>query len=537
MHLMITINNLGMVYGSRVLFDEVDLVLGGQKRYGLVGANGTGKSTFLRVIAGSEEPSGGTITFQKQVRIGWLRQDQFRYEDEVVLNVVLQGKKNLWQALQERDHILKCGAITAQQGYRLADLEDIIAENDGYVAESVAQCILSGLGIAEGQQYDFLRTLSGGYKLRVLLAQALFDNPDVLILDEPNNYLDLSSIIWLENYLKNTFKGLLIFTSHDQDFLNNVATHILDIDYGEIREYVGNYNVFLKQKTLVVEQKLHQRAHMEKKIAKLRVFIERFRASPSRSTQALSREKMIEKMELPDIEKSSRRAPKFGFSLQRQSGNQVLRINNIDKSFGAKVVLKKVGFVVNRGEKIAIIGQNGIGKSTLLNIVMGLLPADKGTYEWGHEAHVSYFAQEHNEMAHDATTVYDWLSNHTQDIPSSVLRQTLGTHLFEQSDVFKKVSCLSGGEITRLLCAKIQLEKRNVLLFDEPTNHLDLESRSALADALNKYTGTLMVVSHDRHFVAQIANRIIAITRDGVIDFLGTYGAYAAKEADYLRRK
>lgn len=532
---MIIIHSLSMAHGNRVLFDDVNLVLGGNKRYGLVGANGTGKSTFLRVIAKEESPCDGTVTFPNKMRIGWLKQDQFKYEHDLVLNVVLRGKRDLWSALEEKETILK-GVITEKAGYRLSELEDVIAENDGYSAESVAEQLLLGLGIVQEMHYEPLSMLSGGFKLRVLLAQALFDNPDILLLDEPNNYLDVVSIAWLESYLMNTFRGLLIFTSHDHSFLNTIATHILDVDYGEIREYVGNYDAFVKAKALVVEQKKHQREGMEKKIARIRIFVERFRASPSRSSQALARERQIEKMELPDIERSSRRAPLVRFVQERPSGKEVLRVSKIRKAFDDKVVLKNVTFSVNRGDKIAIIGQNGIGKSTLLKILMGVLPADHGTYEWGHETHISYFAQEHNEMSHDATIALDWLANHTKDMLTPQLRQALGGFLFSGDEVYKKVCNLSGGEKSRLLCAKIMLEKNNVLIFDEPTNHLDIESREALAQAIKDFPGTVLVVSHDRHFVGLVATRVVALSKDHMIDFQGGYDDYILHGIDHLQK-
>ena len=522
---MIIINKLSMTYGQRVLFADVDLILSENRRYGLVGANGTGKSTLLRIFAKEEQPTEGTLAISKDARIGWLKQDQFKYEDELVLNVVLRGKAPLWAAMQEKEQLFK-QPFSEQSGYRLAELEDIIAHNDGYSAESVAEQLLTGLGIALPDQYEPLSKLSGGYKLRVLLAQALFNNPDILLLDEPNNYLDIVTISWLEKYLKHEFNGLLIFTSHDQDFLNNLATDILDIDYGEIREYVGNYDAFLKQKQLVIEQKLHERAYMEKKIARLRVFIERFRASAARSRQAMAREKMVEKMELPDVEKSSRRSPHFAFTCKRPSGKEVLKVQKISKSFGTRSLLKNVTFSVQRSDKIAIIGANGMGKSTLLKILMGKLPADGGTYQWGFETHIDYFAQEHHEMARTQENAFEWLSEHTHQIPTTLLRQVLGMVLFSQDDVHKKVSVLSGGEITRLLFAKSILDKGNILVLDEPTNHLDIESREALAQALKTYEGTILAVSHDRHFICAFATRIIALSAQGIIDYQGSYTDY-----------
>lgn len=532
---MIIINHLSMTYGTRLLFNDVNLVLAEHNRYGLVGANGTGKSTFLRLLTAQETPTDGSIAISKNAKIGWLKQDQFLYEHELVLNVVLRGNAQLWSALQERIAIYK-EPITEQSGYRLADLEEIIAHHDGYNVETVAEQLLSGLGIKSADQYEPLSSLSGGFKLRVLLAQALFNNPDILLLDEPNNYLDIVTIRWLEDYLKNNFKGILIFTSHDQDFLNNLSTTILDIDYGEIREYKGNYDAFLKQKNLVIEQKLKERVYLEKKVAAMQAFVDRFKAS-TRSKQAMSRAKALEKIELPDIEKSSRRAPHLAFPIKRHSGKIVLTVQKISKGFNNNNVLKNISFTINKGDKVAIIGANGIGKSTLLKIITNHLPADSGTFSWGFETHVSYFAQEHYEMKRDDSTVFDWLSEHTTDIPTPVLRQTLGTVLFSQDDINKTVSVLSGGEITRLLFAKMMLDRNNVLILDEPTNHLDIESRAALAHALQKYEGTVILVSHDRHFVTQVANRIIALSAKGIFDFKGSYAEYVLHGFDHLSKK
>lgn len=511
---MIRIDNLAMVYGTRVLFQDVNFMLNSSHRYGLVGANGTGKSTFLKLLAGQQTPHEGTIIYPKHMRTGWLKQDQFRYEDELVLNVVLQGKVDLWQAFQEKTAILS-KAIDEQAGYRLAEIEEIIMRYDGYNIEPFAEKLLIGLGIKEEQIYESLSCLSGGYKLRVLLAQALFNQPDILMLDEPNNYLDILSIAWLESYLKNEFKGLLIFTSHDQDFLNNVSTDILDIDYGEIRLYAGNYDTFLRKKEEVVRHKMHEREYLEKKIARWQIFIERFRASPSRAKQSLSKEKMIERIELPEVEKSSRLKPNFSFSIKRPSGKHVLKVSRLTKQFDEKTVLHNIHYSVARGEKIAIIGKNSIGKSTLLNIIMGYLKADYGNFAWGFETHISYFAQEHNELAQSEQTVFQWLCDHVQNVTETGIRKMLGAVLLSQDDVHKKLYMLSGGEITRLLFAKMMLEQSNVLILDEPTNHLDIESRDELAHALKKYEGTVIFVSHDRHFVTKVATRIIGLTVQG----------------------
>jgi ATPase subunit of ABC transporter with duplicated ATPase domains len=535
---MITITNLAMSYGPKLLFTDVNLNINKGNRYGLVGANGAGKSTFLKVVAQEEEASFGEVSLMKNSRIGWLKQDQFRYENVSIINTVIAGKEDLWKALLEKEEILSLSEYNDEAGYRLGELEEIIQNNDGYNAESFAAELLIGLGIAEEYHYQPLSVLSGGYKLRVLLAQSLFNNPDVLMLDEPTNHLDINSIYWLENYLKQKFKGALVFISHDIAFLNNVATHILDIDYGEIRQYVGNYNDFVKEKQLVAEQKLHERTHMEKKIAHMKVFVEKFRALASRARQSASREKLIEKMELPDIQKSSRVSPIFEFKLKRPSGKVVVKVADIAKNFAEKKVLNKVGFTITKGEKVIIIGPNGIGKSTLLKIILGKLTADNGSYEWGYESQISYFAQDHHELLNESITAFDWLSKQAEKELTGKIRTVLGQVLFRQDEAYKNILSLSGGEGARLLLAKAMLEEGNILILDEPTNHLDIEAKEALKKALVKYNGTLIMVTHDRDFASSVATRIIALSTKGVTDFKGKYREYLEKfGSDYLNRE
>lgn len=530
---MIALTHLSMCYGPQILFNDVELLLQPGNRYGITGANGVGKSTFLRLIAGDEAPAEGTITIPERLRIGFLKQDQFLHDELRIIDVVIQGRLPLWHALQERDNILASGACDSKTGYRLLALEETIAEHDGYRAESTATMLLSGLGIAREDQQKPLKMLSGGFRLRVLLARALFDNPDILLLDEPTNYLDIASIAWLERYLIEEFSGLLLFISHDHAFMNRVATHILDIDYGEIRQYVGNYDAFNREKQAVVERKLHERDYLQKKIARMKTFVDRFRAS-TKARQAKSREKMIDRIEMPNMESSSRRAPSFAFTQQRPSGQQALVIKNVAKRFGEKQILNKVTVSIKRGEHIAIVGKNGIGKSTLLKIITDNLAADSGTYTWGHEITRAYFPQEHISMARSSLSVYDWLSQHTPREASSALYGMLGRMLFDQHDFNKPVSALSGGELARLKFAQIMLEKPNVLILDEPTNHLDMESSDALAQALRTYPGTIIVVSHDRYFMQHFAQRIITIHERGIDDFLGTYDDYIASRGTHL---
>jgi len=531
---MIITTNLAMNYGAKILFTDVNIHIKKGNRYGLVGANGAGKSTFFKVLIKEEEAAIGEVSIIKNARIGCLKQDQFLYENTSIINTVIAGRSELWKALQEKEQLLEKDECDEEDGYRLGELEQIIADNDGYISEVFATELLIGLGIKENYHYQPLSVLSGGYKLRVLLAQSLFNNPDILLLDEPTNHLDIVSIYWLENYLKQKFKGALVFISHDLTFLNNVSSHILDIDYGNIKIYTGNYDVFVREKQLVSEQKLSDINHLEKKIATMQVFVDKFRAS-SRSKQCASREKQIEKIELPDIQKSSRVSPYFNFRQKRPSGKLVLKIDNIAKSYEDKKILNKVNFTVSRGEKIIIIGSNGVGKSTLLKILLGKVIADNGNYEWGYESQISYFAQDHHELLNENMSVIEWLSRQSPTENDNSIRSTLGQVLFRKDEANKNILNLSGGEGARLLLAKIILEEGNILVLDEPTNHLDIESKDTLKKALTSYEGTLILVTHDRDFASSIATRIIALSHNSIIDFHGKYQEYLNKYGnDYL---
>ena len=527
-----------MLLGTRILFCEVNLNLLAKQRYGIVGANGCGKSTFLKLLNKEEECSEGEIVIAKSATIASLTQDQFQYEDELILNVVLRGKEKLWQAMQEKEAILQVGDFSTKAGMKLAELEETIAHLNGYTAEATASKLLVGLGIGDQYHINTLSTLSGGYKLRVLLAKVLFENPDVMLLDEPTNHLDIMTTVWLENYLKNEYKGILVLVSHDVEFLNNVSTKILDIDYGEIREYSGNYTYHLQQKQEVIEQKKHALDGITKRIDRMQVFIDRFRAKASKAKQVKSKIKLVDKIEMPEIEKSSRLSPNFDFACKVRSGKQVVIVENISKSYAEKMVLDNIGFKLNRHDKLAIIGHNGIGKSTLLKILMQKITQDNGSYEWGHEVHISYFMQDHHELINKSCSVLDWLEDHRPaDVTSSQVRKTLGMVLFTQDDVGKNVLSLSGGEMARLILAKIMLERSNVLVLDEPTNHLDIESIDGLIKSLQNYAGTLVFVSHDRYFSEKIANRVLAITEAGINDFHGSYHEFIQDcGADYLNQ-
>ena len=526
---MISINQLNMSFGSKLLFYDVNLLLTGQKHYALVGANGTGKSTLLKLITGEEEPLAGSVAVPKDASIGWLKQDQFRYENTIITDIVLQGKAKLWEAMSEKDQLLLSTDWDDKLVKRLGQLEDTINHLQGYSALAFAEKLLVGLGIPNHYHNKPLSALSGGYKLRVLLAQVLFQEPDILLLDEPTNHLDIVSIHWLEKYLKNEFRGLVLFISHDVSFIDRLADNILDIDYGEIRQYSGQYHKFLEEKKLIEQQKLAEKKSLEDKIERMQAFVDKFKAKASKARQAQSRVKMIEKIELPDIVQSSRIAPNFQFKPKRPSGKQVLQVRKLSKVFQAKTLFSNLHFDVHRGEKVAIIGENGVGKSTLIKILLSKVTQDQGTFEWGHEAQISYFSQDHHEDLHDSDQVLHWLSRAVSDTTEQQARKALAQVLFMKDDVEKNILTISGGEAARLLLAKMSLETGNILVLDEPTNHLDIESTEALAEALRTYVGTLIFVSHDRHFIKHIANRILFISHSkGLIDYRGSFDDFAA---------
>ena len=534
---MINLTDLAINFGNKSLFENSSLTFDPGKCYGIVGANGTGKSTLLRLISGDEKPVSGTISVPAKINIGVLSQNHFQFENISVIEVVLLGKPKLCDAIREKDNILQSGKFEGETGIRLGQLEEIIAEEDGYVAESFAEEILSGLGVAEQYHTGPMRALSGGYKLRVLLAQLLFQQPDVLLLDEPTNHLDIISIRWLENYLSSQFKGTLLVISHDRNFLNAVASHIVDIDYEELRLYSGNYEQFLESKILAETQKLKELETFNRKTAEMQSFIDRFRAKATKARQAQSRVKQLDKMEVPEVKQSSRIAPSFCFEQSRNSGRTVLTVNNLCKLFAEKTVLKNISFEIQRGEKVAIIGPNGIGKSTLLKIILGDIIADEGIFEWGYETKISYFAQDHHEQLDGKINSFDWLYSYAPHESIGTIRGLLGRVLISGDEALKQVAVLSGGESARLLFARIMLEKNNVLILDEPTNHMDLEGVEALGDALNKFDGTVVLVSHYRHFVEKVADHILEMTSDGIRDFSGSYNEYLEKFGeDHLGR-
>ncbi len=530
---MIGITNLGKSYGARTLFENVSLKLVRGSRYGLVGANGCGKTTFLEIVAGDEQASEGGVAIDKGARIGVLRQDRFMRDEDMTLDVAIAGDELVMGALEEQRALVAKESSDPADASRLVDLEDCIASHDGYTLEARASAILEGLGIPVASHRMPLATLSGGFKLRVLLAQVLLGGPDVLLLDEPTNHLDILSIRWLEKFLAG-YQGCAVVISHDQRFLDNVASHVLDVDYSTVTVYTGNYSTFAREKGAIRERKEKANARAEAVIAEKKAWVDRFGASATKARQAQSRLKQIEKIEVEELEASSRRAPQFVFTPERKSGRDVLEVSGVSKAYGDKSVLVDVSLIVRRGERVAILGSNGLGKSTLLKIATGGLEADKGSVKWGHETRVGYFAQDHHETLVDPkATPLDVIWNAVPKAETSFVRGALGRVLFSGDDVQKKVGTLSGGEAARLVFCRIMVDKPNVLVLDEPTNHLDMESIEALVEALKKFDdGTLVFVSHDRAFVSALATRILEVTPRGFRDFPGSYDDYLERCGD-----
>ena len=524
---MISISNLAKFYGDRTLFSAASLQLKAGERYGLVGANGSGKTTFLDIVSGELEASEGAVTIPKRLRLGVLRQDQFLYEDEEILVVTMMGNAELWEAMMEKE-----GLLAKAEDYfdadRFSELEETVQRYDGYTVEARATKILEGLGLPGHIHRDPLSTLSGGFKLRVLLAQVLAGAPDVLLLDEPTNHLDILSIRWLEMFLRD-FAGPVVVISHDHRFLDNVCTHILDVDYESILLYHGDYTTFLQAKQAERERREKGIAAREREIAHHQKFVDRFRAKASKARQAQSKVRMIEKKAegLSELAPSSRRYPTFRFEQVRDSGRDVLKIKGVEKAFGDNHVLHGVDLLVQRGERLAVMGPNGIGKSTLLKIIMGELDADQGEVEWGYETHPAYFAQDHQEQfdpLHNTAEGWVWDSCPERDI--GYVRARLALMLFSGDDSKKRLSALSGGEAARLVFTRLSIARPNVLVLDEPTNHLDLESIEALVEGLKAFPGTLILVSHDRWFISRLATRIVEIKPEEVQDYHGTYEEY-----------
>ncbi|MFQ6575769.1 ABC-F family ATPase [Pseudomonas sp. UM16] len=520
---MISTANITMQFGAKPLFENVSVKFNNGNRYGLIGANGCGKSTFMKILGADLEPSAGQVMLEPNVRLGKLRQDQFAYEEFTVIDTVIMGHEELWRVKAERDRIYSLPEMTEADGMAVAELETEFAEMDGYTAESRAGELLLGLGIPLEQHFGPMTEVAPGWKLRVLLAQALFSDPEVLLLDEPTNHLDINTIRWLESILT-ARNSTMIIISHDRHFLNSVCTHMADLDYGELRLFPGNYDEYMTAATQSREQLLSDNAKKKAQIAELQTFVSRFSANASKAKQATSRAKQIDKIQLAEVKPSSRVSPFIRFEQNKKLHRQAVTIEKLSKGFDGKTLFQNFSFTVEAGERVAIIGPNGIGKTTLLRTLVGELGPDAGAIKWTESAELGYYAQDHAHDFEDDVSLFDWMGQWTQG--EQMIRGTLGRMLFSNDEILKSVKVISGGEQGRMLFGKLILQKPNVLIMDEPTNHLDMESIEALNLALENYPGTLVFVSHDREFVSSLATRIIELSPSGVVDFSGTYDDY-----------
>lgn len=527
---MLTTANLTIQFGAKPLFENVSVKFGEGNRYGLIGANGCGKSTLMKILGGDLEPTSGNVSKDPNERLGKLKQDQFAYEEYSVIDTVLMGHEELWAVKSEKDAIYANPNMTEADGLRAGDLEAEFMEMDGYSAEARAGELLIGVGIPVEQHYGSMTEVAPGWKLRVLLAQALFSEPEILLLDEPTNNLDIHTIEWLGGVL-NERNCTMIIISHDRHFLNSVCTHMADLDYGELRLFPGNYDEYMTAATQSRERLLADNAKKKAQINELKAFVSRFSANASKSKQATSRAKQIDKIQLDEVKPSSRQNPFIRFEQEKKLHRNALMVEGLSKTYDEEI-FKKLDLMVEVGERIAIIGPNGIGKSTLLKCLVGDTELTSGTVKWSENAKIGYYAQDHAADFEVDKTLIDWMWQWGQEgDDEQVMRGTLGRLLFSQKEIEKSVKVISGGEQGRMLFGKIMLQRPNILLMDEPTNHLDMESIESLNLALENYTGTLLFVSHDREFVSSLATRIIEITPNGIVDFHGTYDEYLEKQA------
>ncbi|TRX57708.1 ATP-binding cassette domain-containing protein [Fulvivirga sp. M361] len=527
---MIAANNVSLQYGKRVLFDQVNIKFTEGNCYGVIGANGAGKSTFLKILAGDIAPNSGQVTLSPGKRMAVLRQNHFEFDEESVLNTVMMGHNTLWSIMQEKNAIYEKPDFSEEDGIRASELEAEFAEMDGWNAESDAAALLSGLGIAEEHHYQLMKDLSGNQKVRVLLAQAIFGNPDILILDEPTNDLDIQTISWLEDFLLE-FKNTVIVVSHDRHFLDTVCTHVADIDFKAIKLYTGNYSFWYESSQLAISQQSSANKKAEEKKKELQEFIARFSANASKSKQATSRRKLLEKINVEDIQPSTRRYPAVIFQQKREAGDQILQIEGLAASTQGKTLFKDLDLFVNKGDKIAVVGKDSLAISTFFQILGGNVTPDAGTFKFGQTITPTYLPNDNSSYFESDDNLIDWLRQYSEEEKDEVyIRGFLGKMLFSGEEVFKKCSVLSGGEKVRCMLSKMMLAGGNLLLLDEPTNHLDLESIQALNNALKDFPGTLLFTSHDHTFTQTVANRIVEIGPNGFIDKLMTYDEYISSE-------
>ena len=523
---MIQVTNVSLKFGKRTLFEDVNIKFTNGNCYGLIGANGSGKSTFLKLLSGELETTTGEITVSKDERISILRQDHYQYDDKRVIDVVIMGNTKLYEIMVEKDKMYSQTEFSEEDGMKLANLEAEFMDLDGWNAEPDAAQLLNNLGVNEEYHYMNMGEIPVKLRVKVLLAQALFGNPDILLLDEPTNSLDLEAIKWLEEFLIN-FSNTVIIVSHDRHFLNKVCTHIADIDYGKIKLYIGNYDFWYESSELLQKQMRESNKKKEEKIKELQAFIARFSANASKSKQATSRKKMLEKIELDEIIPSSRKYPYIDFKIEKPSGKEILKVENLTKEIDGKKILDKISFTVLKGDKICFIAENDMAKTTLFNILSGKEKYDKGTIEWGKTIIPEYLPQDNTEYFNSTKNIIEWMGQYHEIKDETVLRGFLGRMLFSGDDVFKKVNVLSGGEKARCMLSKIMLQQPNFLILDEPTNHLDLESITSLNKGMCNFTGEILFTSRDYELNSTVTNRVIEITNDGkIIDRSVPYEEY-----------
>ena len=533
---MLSVNNLTLRFGKRVLFEDVNIKFTPGNCYGIIGANGAGKSTFLKILDGQIEPSNGEVCITKGERISFLQQDHFKYDEFIVLNTVIMGNKRLYEVMMEKEAIYSKEDFNEEDGIKASHLEQEFADMDGWNAEADAASLLNGLGIPPDLHHTLLKDLDGPKKVKVLLAQALFGKPDILILDEPTNHLDLLAINWLEEFLIN-FENTTIVVSHDRYFLNKVCTHIADIDYSKIQLFSGNYDFWYQSSQLLLKQMKDSNRKKEEKIKELQDFISRFSANASKSKQATSRKRALEKIELDEIKPSSRKYPYIDFKPTRDIGNEVLTVQNLSKTIDGVKVLDNISFILTPSDKVAFIGANELAKTTLFKILTGELLPDAGEFKWGITTSFSYFAKDHNKEFEKDLTLVDYLMQYSKEKDVTFVRSFLGRMLFSGEEALKKVNVLSGGEKVRVYLAKMMLLGTNVLILDEPTNHLDMESITALNNALIKFPGVILFSSQDHEIVQSTANRIMEFTQNSLIDKNTTYDEYLESDIDAKKRQ
>lgn len=534
---MISVQNISLAYGKRVLFDEVNIKFTGNNCYGVIGANGAGKSTFLKILSGDVDPNSGSVTMEPGKRMAVLKQNHYEFDENSVLDTVMMGHTILWNLMKEKDAIYMKPDFSEEDGIKASELEAQFAEMDGWNAESDAAALLSGLGITEDLHYSLMKDLNGSQKVRVLLAQALFGNPDLLILDEPTNDLDINTIAWLEDFLLE-FKNTVIVVSHDRHFLDTVCTNIVDIDFGQIRLFTGNYSFWYQSSQLALAQRSAANKKAEEKKKELQEFISRFAANASKSKQATSRRKLLDKINVEDIQPSTRRYPAIIFQQERQAGDQILEIKDLSYTNGEKTLFSGLDLFVNRGDKIAVLSKDSLATTSFYQILMNELKASTGEFKFGQTITTAYLPNENADYFKSDLNLIDWLRQYAEGEKDEVyIRGFLGKMLFSGEEVFKKCNVLSGGEKVRCMVSRMMLQQANLLIVDEPTNHLDLESIQAFNNALQDFPGTVLFSSHDHTFTNTVANRILEIGPKGCLDKLSTYDDYIANDKWMAQRE